>query len=263
MGAVSARHRKATGCPPSRSTTTSSSPMRSPSTSRKGASSARVFRRPEAQAVILSGSFFHGPHPRHPALHPLLVEEDVSPLLGYAARPEQSRLYGSMPRSSTPTPSPEALRLSEWYEEGKIHATHAQTWCARMSEVIIANMLVERGIPFRYEVPRDVRRMARSTYPISAIRWRGEAWYWEHLGSLDREEYRNHWETKRGVVRSELSGATSDHRRDRRAQHGSRHADPSTLRVAHGPDTILPAQAHCAFRTAILTATSSIKRHPG
>ena len=33
--------------------------------------------------------------------------------------------------------------------------------------------------------------------PDFTITWRGEEWYWEHLGMLHQERYRNHWETKR------------------------------------------------------------------
>lgn len=64
------------------------------------------------------------------------------------------------------------------------------------SEVIIANMLFERDIPFLYEVPLYA---PDGTFylPDFTITARGETWYWEHLGLLDREEYRNHWETKR------------------------------------------------------------------
>jgi hypothetical protein len=63
------------------------------------------------------------------------------------------------------------------------------------SEVIIANMLFERDIPFQYEVPLYA---PDGTFylPDFTINWRGEAWYWEHLGMLHDERYRNHWETK-------------------------------------------------------------------
>ena len=64
------------------------------------------------------------------------------------------------------------------------------------SEVIIANMLAERDIPFRYEVPLFA---SDGTFylPDFTIKARGEEWYWEHLGRLDLDEYRNHWETKK------------------------------------------------------------------
>jgi exodeoxyribonuclease V alpha subunit len=33
--------------------------------------------------------------------------------------------------------------------------------------------------------------------PDFTITWRGQEWYWEHLGMLDQEKYQNHWETKK------------------------------------------------------------------
>jgi hypothetical protein len=64
------------------------------------------------------------------------------------------------------------------------------------SEVIIANMLTERDIPFQYEVPLYA---PDGTFylPDYTVTWAGEAWYWEHLGRLDNDDYRHHWETKK------------------------------------------------------------------
>ncbi|RLC69495.1 MAG: hypothetical protein DRI52_08765, partial [Chloroflexi bacterium] len=56
--------------------------------------------------------------------------------------------------------------------------------------------------------------------PDFTITWRGEQWYWEHLGMLHDERYRNHWETKRAwyekhgfadrlITTSEVSGFDS------------------------------------------------------
>ena len=63
------------------------------------------------------------------------------------------------------------------------------------SELIIANLLAGQGIPFGYEVPL---RAADGTFylPDFTIVARGETWYWEHVGRLDSDAYRNHWETK-------------------------------------------------------------------
>jgi len=63
------------------------------------------------------------------------------------------------------------------------------------SEVIIANMLFDRGIPFKYEVPLYA---PDGTFylPDFTVRWHGEDWYWEHFGLMQNEAYRNHNETK-------------------------------------------------------------------
>ncbi len=86
--------------------------------------------------------------------------------------------------------------MSEWYVEGKIHQTLSDIMVRSKSEVIIANMLTEREIPFQYEMPLYA---PDGTFylPDFTITWAGEAWYWEHLGRMDNDKYRNHWETKK------------------------------------------------------------------
>ena len=126
----------------------------------------------------------------------LLIEEDISPLLTLL-RPENSQLnkINSSLFEFKPVPE-ELLKLNDWYEEGKVHKTLAGIMVRSKSEVIIANLLHERGIPFKYEVPLYA---PDGTFyiPDFTITWNGEEWYWEHLGMLDKEEYRNHWEAKR------------------------------------------------------------------
>ena len=57
-------------------------------------------------------------------------------------------------------------------------------------------VLADRDIPFEYEVP--LRAPDGTFYlPDFTITWRGEKWYWEHLGMLHDQKYRNHWDTKR------------------------------------------------------------------
>ena len=126
----------------------------------------------------------------------LLVEEDISPILSLR-RPENSHLarINSSLFHFRPVPH-EFQTMREWYEEGKIHRTLAEQMVRSKSEVIIANMLFDRDIPFEYEVPLHA---PDGTFylPDFTINWRGEEWYWEHLGMLHDEGYRNHWETKR------------------------------------------------------------------
>ena len=57
------------------------------------------------------------------------------------------------------------------------------------SEVIIANMLFDREVPFLYE--RPLYAPDGSFYlPDFTITWRGEQFFWEHLGLLYSDEYR-------------------------------------------------------------------------
>lgn len=125
----------------------------------------------------------------------ILVEEDVSPFLSLR-RPEKSHLLGinSSLFNFRPVPD-EILTMNEWYEEGKIHHTLSEYMVRSKSEVIITNMLHDRHIPFKYESPLFA---PDGTFylPDFTVTWRGEQWYWEHLGLMN-ENYRNHWKTKK------------------------------------------------------------------
>ena len=114
-------------------------------------------------------------------------------------RPEASHLVGINCSLFDFTPAPngfELLRREGYLEEGKIHRSLADVMVRSKSEVIIANMLFEREIAFEYEKPLYARD--GSFYlPDFTILWRGERYFWEHLGLLVREEYRNKWATKR------------------------------------------------------------------
>ena len=89
-----------------------------------------------------------------------------------------------------------ALRIEGFLEEYRIHRSLANIMVRSKSEVIIANMLFERGIPFWYEKPLYARD--GSFYlPDFTILWHGQEYYWEHLGLLEQDKYRAHWEEKK------------------------------------------------------------------
>lgn len=125
----------------------------------------------------------------------ILVQEDISPLLRMR-RPESSHLItiNSSLFSFRPLPD-ELMLMNGWYEEGKINGTLANYMVRSKSEVIISNILFERGIPFKYEI--SLFAPDGTFYlPDFTITWNGEDWYWEHLGLMEMDEYKNHWETK-------------------------------------------------------------------
>jgi len=86
--------------------------------------------------------------------------------------------------------------MHQWYEEGKIHKALTEHMVRSKSEVIIANIFHDRGIPFEYEVPLYASD-GTMYLPDFTITFAGEIWYWEHLGMLHDTRYRNHWETKK------------------------------------------------------------------
>lgn len=157
----------------------------------------------------------------------LLIEEDISPLLSMC-RLEKSRLLRINASLFSFQPVPQELRkLGDWYEEGKIHSTLAEYMVRSKSEVIIANMLFDRDIPFTYEEPLFAPD-GTFDLPDFTITWQGEDWYWEHLGRLDDEGYSNHWDTKRAwyeehfpgrLVTTEESGELSREAAARIASH--------------------------------------------
>jgi hypothetical protein len=151
---------------------------------------------PGAKRALMSRELFYTGLTRAQRHCTLLVQEDVSPLLSLRRRERSfldqinSSLFEFRPAS------PEYRTMFSWYEEGKIHRTLTEEMVRSKSEVIIANMLFERGIPFQYEVP--LRAPDGTFYlPDFTISFRGETWYWEHLGLAQDEAYRNHWDTKK------------------------------------------------------------------
>jgi hypothetical protein len=83
----------------------------------------------------------------------------------------------------------------EWYEAGKIHRALSGDMVRSKSEVIIANLLHERDIEFRYEKPLYAPD-GTMFLPDFTLTWAGEEWYWEHLGRLDLPEYKEKWARK-------------------------------------------------------------------
>lgn len=83
-----------------------------------------------------------------------------------------------------------------WYEAGKIHEALSGDMLRSKSEVIIANMLHERGIPFRYELPLFAGD-GTLRLPDFTVTWAGKTYFWEHLGRLDLTEYASEWSKKK------------------------------------------------------------------
>ena len=151
---------------------------------------------PKEKARLLSRELFYTALTRASRHCTLLIQQDISPLLEMR-RPHKSYLELINSSLFEFRAVPEALlSLGSWYEEGKIHETLAEVMVRSKSEVIIANMLHEREIPFTYENPLYA---PDGTFylPDFTVTWRGENYFWEHVGMLHRRDYRQHWEKKR------------------------------------------------------------------
>jgi exodeoxyribonuclease V alpha subunit len=84
----------------------------------------------------------------------------------------------------------------DWYEAGKIHEALSGDMLRSKSEVIIANLLHEREIPFSYEQPLFAPD-GTLRLPDFTVASRGRTFYWEHLGLLDQGRYADEWERKK------------------------------------------------------------------
>ena len=123
----------------------------------------------------------------------LFIQGDVSTLLS-ARRPENaqtglinSSLFGGFFR---PVPD-ELIRRKDWYEEGRIHEALTGDMVRSKSELVIANLLHDRNIPFEYETL--LRAPDGTMYlPDFTVTWNGEKWFWEHWGMLSSESYQEH-----------------------------------------------------------------------
>ena len=82
---------------------------------------------------------------------------------------------------------------STFLQAGLIHRTGRGLAVRSKSELIIAEALDKAGIPFEYEKPLSLGGTTR--YPDFTIEDEisGRTIYWEHLGMLEREDYRRSW----------------------------------------------------------------------
>jgi exodeoxyribonuclease V alpha subunit len=145
---------------------------------------------PKHKKALLSRELFYTGLTRAKRHCTLLIQEDISPLITLR-RPENSHLLSinSSLFLFRPAP-PQLLFRKDWYAEGKIHHTLTDYMVRSKSEVIIANLLHDRGIEFDYEVP--LFAPDGSFYlPDFTINWRGEKYYWEHFGRMDTPRYKS------------------------------------------------------------------------
>ena len=152
---------------------------------------------PRTEGRILSPELLYTALTRATNHCTLLVEKDIGSLL-IARRPENgemqcvnSSLFDGMFRF---VPDPMARR-EDWYEEGLIHRALTEDMVRSKSELVIANMLCERRVPFKYEMPLYAPD-GTMYLPDFTITWNGETWYWEHWGRLESDRYRKHMALK-------------------------------------------------------------------
>lgn len=82
-----------------------------------------------------------------------------------------------------------------------IHVTDTGVKVISKSEVIVANTLSRHGIKYRYENPLKLEGRDKPIKPDFTIEYNGKTYYWEHLGMLSQESYRNKWMLKLELYR--------------------------------------------------------------
>ena len=125
----------------------------------------------------------------------ILLQEDIGTLtaLGHIEKSAVRRINSSV-FAFNPLPE-ELLYIQSWYADEKKLATLSEYFVRSKSEVIIANMLVSEEVPFVYEEPLYAPD-GTMFLPDFTVKFRGETYYWEHVGRLDLPDYRAHWEIK-------------------------------------------------------------------
>lgn len=85
---------------------------------------------------------------------------------------------------------------SVFLQEGLIHRTSKGLAVRSKSELLIAEALISAGVAFEYEKPLTLAGKTR--YPDFTIEDEisGRTVYWEHLGMLERDDYRAAWDEK-------------------------------------------------------------------
>jgi hypothetical protein len=103
-----------------------------------------------------------------------------------------------VPPAASEPPSGQPAPGNSFRPEGCIHRTDRGEWVRSKSEVVIANLLHQLGLDYRYEHPLEgtiapgIRRPDFVFFDPD-----GKPLLWEHLGMLDDDNYREKWKKKR------------------------------------------------------------------
>lgn len=135
----------------------------------------------------------------------LLIQRDAGALIDMRRRERcwLSRINSSL--LGWHLAPPQLLAAEGWYEAGKIHEAITGDMVRSKSEVIIANMLHERGIKFYYEKPLFAPD-GTMYLPDFTIIWNGEEIYWEHVGRISDPKYVKHWLEKEDWYKKHFAG---------------------------------------------------------
>ncbi len=125
----------------------------------------------------------------------LLIENDVSSLLDARRRENTQTRQINSSLFELHLVKRELTNRDGWYEVGKIHEALSGDMLRSKSEVIIANLLHDRQIPFLYEKPLFAAD-GTVRLPDFTVVFGGRTFFWEHLGRMDLPDYAQAWAEK-------------------------------------------------------------------
>lgn len=136
----------------------------------------------------------------------IFVQQDISTLtvLSHTEKSAVRKINSSVFKFA---PLPEAVLYADtkWYESGKKIATLSEYFVRSKSEAIITNLLVDREIPFKYEEPLYAPD-GTMFLPDFTVTFRGEEYYWEHVGRTNDPAYMAHWTKKEAWYNKHFPG---------------------------------------------------------
>ena len=156
---------------------------------------------PKSKRTLLSRELFYTGITRARTKCTLFVEGDMTTLLGLQ-RPESSHLSYINSSLFAFTPVPDAYldlqrqRQQPDYVDGPIaDGSLVDALCRFQSDSQIARLLIDQGIPFKYQVPIMDDATGIFLLPTFIFKIRGESFYWEHMG-IEDEETNAFWDKK-------------------------------------------------------------------
>lgn len=124
----------------------------------------------------------------------LLIEKDIEPLLRLR-NPECSDTRMRNTNMFTLALRPDDVQRP--HLEALIHRTRNGIAVRSKSEVIVANILENLGISYRYEQPLYSKSDSKDfRLPDFTVSFEGDVYYWEHLGMLSVPSYSEAWDRK-------------------------------------------------------------------
>ena len=151
---------------------------------------------PKRESHLLSMELLYTAITRAQKKVTIFLQEDIGTLtsLGHTEKSAVRKINSSIFKFD-PLPDDILYSSNKWYEDEKKVSTLSQYFVRSKSEAIITNLLVDREIPFKYEEPLYAPD-GTMYLPDFTVMFRGEEYYWEHVGLTNNKNYMNHWAKK-------------------------------------------------------------------